>query len=279
MKEKVVVAAVQMDVSLFDAGKNLERMENAIKTSKLEKNADLIVFPELASIGYIKGRDKNFGCRYMKCADKIPGKFTNALGELAKKYDIYIISGMTEAHPTIPGTLYNSAVLMTPTGELAGVHRKAHIPGYEKHYFIPANTNDVFKTDLGTIGIGICYDNQFAELTRTYALKGAEILVMLWNMPDFSNDGTILHNLTSVRAFENRMYAVSCNRIGENNDIKFFGYSAIANPLGELTAFAKEENTIIYGVLKRDMLLTERAQMPIFRDRRPDLYGELVKPL
>ncbi len=279
MKEKVVVAAVQMDIALFDADKNLERMKNAIERAKLKQNADLIVFPELANIGYIKGRDKNFGCQYMKCADKIPGKFTKALGELAKKYDVYIIFGMAEAHPTIPGTLYNSAVLIEPTGKLAGVHRKAHIPGYEKHYFIPANTNDVFETDLGTIGIGICYDNQFAELTRTYALKGAEILVMLWNMPDFSNDGAILHNLTSVRAFENRMYAVSCNRIGENNEIKFFGYSAVANPLGELIACAKEEDTIIYGVLKRDMLLKERAQMPIFRDRRPELYDELVKPL
>ncbi|MGB8451294.1 MAG: carbon-nitrogen hydrolase family protein [Anaerocolumna sp.] len=279
MKEKVVIAAVQMDVSLFDAGKNLAKMENAIKTAKLEQNADLIVFPELASTGYIKGRDKDFGCQYMKCADKIPGEFTKALGELAMKYDVYIISGMAEAHPTIPGTLYNSAVLINPTGKLAGVHRKTHIPGYEKHYFIPANTNDVFDTDLGTIGIGICYDNQFAELTRTYALKGAEILVMLWNMPNFSNDGTILHNLTSVRAFENRMYAVSCNRVGENNDIRFFGYSAIANPLGELIDSAEGEDTIIYGILNRDMLLKERAQMPVFRDRRPDLYDELVKPL
>ena len=114
-------------------------------------------------------------------ADKIPGEFTEALGEIARKYDVYIISGMTEAHPQIPATLYNSAVLIDPKGEVAGGHRKVHIPGYEKHYFIPANTTDVFHTEIGTIGIGICYDNQFAELTRTYALKGAEILVMLWN--------------------------------------------------------------------------------------------------
>ena len=279
MKEKVIVAAVQLDIALFDAAKNLEKMEAAIKVAKTEKNADLIIFPELSSIGYIKGRDKEFGCQYINCADKIPGEFTEALGNLARKYGVYIISGMTEQHPSIPGTLYNSAVLINPNGTLTGVHRKAHIPGYEKHYFVPANTNDVFETDLGTIGIGICYDNQFAELTRTYALKGAEILVMLWNMPNFSNDGTILHRLTSVRAFENRMYAISCNRIGENNGIDFFGYSAIANPLGELIASAEGEDTIIYGTLERNTLLTERAQMPVFRDRRPDLYGELTKPL
>jgi predicted amidohydrolase len=279
MKEKVIVAVVQLDIILFDLNKNLCRIEAAIKTARQRTNVDLIVFPELASIGYIKERDKNFGCKYMKCTEKISGKFTKALGEFAKKYGVYIISGMTEAHPNIPGTLYNAAILLNPNGKLVGVHRKTHIPGYEKHYFVPANTTDVFETDLGTIGIGICYENQFPELTRTYALKGAEILVMLWNMPSFSNGGTILHNITSIRAFENRMYAISCNRIGENNNIIFFGYSAIANPLGNLIASAESEDTIIYGVLDRDILLTERAQMPIFRDRRPDLYNELVKPL
>ncbi|WP_190815614.1 carbon-nitrogen hydrolase family protein [Saccharopolyspora pogona] len=272
---------MQMDVSLLDASKNLERMKAAIEAARLAQDVDLVVFPELANIGYIKGRDKQFGGQYIKHAEKIPGEFTQALGELADEHDVHIISGMAEAHPTIPGTLYNSAVLIGPTGDLLGVHRKAHIPGYEKHYFVPSHTHasDVFETDLGTIGIGVCYDNQFAELTRTYALKGADILVMLWNMPSFSNGGTILHNLTSVRAFENRMYSVSCNRIGANHEIEFFGYSAIANPVGELIASAEGGETIIYGVLERDVLLEERSQMTIFRDRRPDLYGEVVKPL
>ena len=279
MKDTVVVAAVQMDIALFDASTNLERIRTAVETAKRERDADLVVFPELSNIGYIKRRDKKFGSRYMKCADTIPGEFTESLGQIARQHDVYLVAGMAEAHTTIPGTLYNSAVLIDPAGRLVGAHRKAHIPGYEKHYFIPANTNSVFETDIGTLGIGICYDNQFAELTRSYALQGAEILVMLWNMPNFSNDGTILHNLTSVRAFENRMYAVSCNRIGGTNDIDFFGYSAIANPLGELVATAHGEDTILYGELERDRILEERAQMTIFRDRRPELYDALVQPL
>ena len=102
---------------------------------------------------------------------------------------------------------------------------------------------------------------------------------MLWNMPNFSNQPQMLHRLTSTRAFENRFYAVSCNRIGENGGISFFGHSAIANPLGELISAAADEETILYGVLERDLLLAERAQMSIFRDRRPELYGELTKPL
>ncbi|MGW3471614.1 nitrilase-related carbon-nitrogen hydrolase [Saccharopolyspora sp. NPDC000995] len=66
MKEKVVVAAVQMDVFSLDASKNLERMETAIESARLAQDVDLVVFPELANIGYIKGRDKQFGGQYIK---------------------------------------------------------------------------------------------------------------------------------------------------------------------------------------------------------------------
>ena len=279
MKEKVLVAAVQCDIALFDKAANIAMIEQKTREAKEQGNVDLVVFPELANIGYIRERNKEFGCEYIKNADKIPGEFTDALCEIAKKNDVYLISGMAELHPQIPGTLYNTAVLVDPSGRIAGIHRKVHIPGYEKHYFIPSQTNDVFRTDIGTIGMGICYDNQFAELTRTFALKGAEFLVMLWNMPAFSNDGGVLHRLTSIRAFENRMYCISANRIGESAGMKFLGSSAIADPLGEYLARAEEEDTILYATMERDMILRERAQMPIFRDRRPDMYGELVKPL
>lgn len=279
VKNPVIVAAAQVDLQLFDASVNLAVIESRIRQAKEEKNADLVVFPELSNIGYISQRDKEFGLKYLQAASTIPGDFTDALGELARKYDVHIICGMAELHPVIPGTLYNSAVLLDRQGQIVGVHRKAQIPGYEKHYFIPSQTNNVFDTELGKIGIGICYDNQFCEFTRTLAVKGAEILVMLWNMPKFSNAPEMLYHLTATRAFENRFYAVSCNRLGENNGIGFFGHSCISNPLGELMAQAEEEDCILYATIDRDVILRERAQMPIFRDRRPDLYGELVKPL
>lgn len=279
MKEKLIVAAVQMDCALFDMEANLKYMRSAIARAKKEYKADLVVFPELNSVGYIKQRDKEFGCKYIKCADSIPGKFTDSLCEFAKEFDVHIISGMTQSHPTIPATIYNTAVLIDSNGTLVGKQQKVHIPGFEKHYFVPASSINVFKTLIGNIGISICYDGQFCELTRTLALKGAEIMVMLWNMPSFSNDPEMLQRLTSARAFENRFYVVSCNRIGENNGMEFFGHSAIADPLGTLIAKAKDEETIICAELEEDMLIRERAQMPIFRDRRPELYGELILPL
>ena len=85
MKEKVMAAAVQMDIALFDEAANLAYMESAIKKAKEEKNADLVVFPELCSIGYIRERNKEFGHKYVMGAEKVPGEFTEALGEMAKK--------------------------------------------------------------------------------------------------------------------------------------------------------------------------------------------------
>ena len=124
MKEKVNVAAVQTDITLFDVGANLAMIEKKVKEAKENGPVDLVVFPELASIGYIRERNKDFGCEYIKNAQKIPGEFTDSLGEIAKKNDVYIISGMTELHPQIPGTLYNTAVLVDPNGKIAGIHRR-----------------------------------------------------------------------------------------------------------------------------------------------------------
>ena len=277
VKDAIVVAAVQMDCKLFDVEANLQKMRSSVEKAKREHGAELIVFPELSSIGYIKDRDKEFGLEYINRAQKIPGPFTGALSEIAEEFGVHIISGMTQLHPIIPATIYNTAVLIDSSGKLVGIQQKIHIPGYEKHYFMPGNEIKVFDTALGKIGMSICYDGQFAEYTRTLALKGAEIMVMLWNMPGFSNEPEILQKLTATRAFENRFYAVSCNRIGTNSAVEFFGHSAISDPLGNLIACAGGEDTIIYAELERDVMVRERAQMPIFRDRRPEMYAELMR--
>jgi len=141
--------------------------------------------------------------------------------------------------------LYNSAVLISPKGELVGVHHKMHIPGEEKHYFMPGSTCDTYTTDIGNIGMSICYDGQFPEFTRSLALKGAEILCMIWNMPSFSNPPELLEHITATRAAENRMFAVSCNCLGVQGKIDFFGHSVISDPVGNFLATAGTKETII----------------------------------
>jgi predicted amidohydrolase len=254
-------------------------MKNSIAKAKNEENADLIVFPELSNTGYIKERDKKFGRQFIKYAEKIPGPSTEELGKQAKKYGAYLVVGLAEQHPEIPGMLYNAAVLINPKGELVGVHHKMHIPGEEKHYFMPGSTCDTYNTDIGNIGMSICYDGQFPEFTRSLALKGAEILCMIWNMPSFSNPPELLEHITATRAAENRMFAVSCNCVGVQGKIDFFGHSVISDPVGNFLATAGTKETIITATLKEEVLLEERIQQPVFRDRRPDMYSYLLKSM
>ncbi len=279
MKDRVLVSAVQMRTKWLDLKENFDYIKNSIAKAKNEENADLIVFPELSNTGYIKERDKKFGRQFIKFAEKIPGSSTEELGKQAKKYGVYLVVGLAEQHPEIPGMLYNAAVLINPKGELVGVHHKMHIPGEEKHYFMPGNTCDVYKTDIGNIGMSICYDGQFPEFTRSLALKGAEILCMIWNMPSFSNPPELLEHITATRAAENRMFAVSCNCLGVQGKIDFFGHSVISDPVGNFLATAGTKETIISATLKEEVLLEERIQQPVFRDRRPDMYSYLLKSM
>ena len=275
MKEKVEVAAVQMDIAWLDPEKNLERMLSFIEKIHSEKEVDLIVFPELANTGYVKQRDREFGKEYLKKAEKIPGPSTEALGDAAKRFGVYIISGFCELHPEIPGSVYNSAVMIGPKGEVVGVHHKLHLPGEENHYFYPGSTTDVYRTDLGTIGMLVCYDSIFPEISRVLALKGAEIICAPFNRPKRPSYDTLCF-IASSRAYENRLYFITCNRVGKEVS-EFLGRSAIAEPVGELLNEPTSEEEIIYATLYQDKILEERAYFPVFADRRPELYGAITQ--
>ena len=276
MKEKVEVAVVQMDVAWLDPEKNLKKMLGFIEKIMSEKDADLIVFPELANTGYIKERDKEFGKQYLKKAEKIPGPFTEALGDAAKRHGVYIVTGFCELHPEIPASIYNSAVIIGPTEGVMGVHHKLHIPGQENHYFYPGSTTDVYKTDLGTIGMLVCYDAVFPEISRVFALKGAEIICICFNRPKRPPHDSLSH-LGTTRAYENGVYAVVCNRVGKEVS-EFLGRSLIAGPDGQIVNQSLgETEEVIYATLDQDKILESRAFFPIFADRRPELYQTIVQ--
>jgi len=279
MKNQVIASAVQMSTKWLDVEANVRYIKDVIEKTKTEEKADLIVFPELSNTGYIKERDKVFGRKLVKIVDKIPGQVTDNLGKQAKKYGVYLVIGLAESHPEIPGSLYNSAVLIDPKGEIVGVQRKIHIPGEEKHYFMGGTNCETYKTDIGNIAMSICYDCQFPEYIRILALKGAEILCMCWSMPAWSNPSDLMQHFAAARAAENRMYVVSANRVGIEENSDFVGHSVISDPLGNFLATAGYEETVITATLKEEILLEERMQQPVFRDRRPELYSYLLKSM
>lgn len=293
MRTNVKVSMVQFASEWLQTERNAARMK-AFVEAEAKDGQDLIVFPELANTGYISPLEVEEQCGYpgmnyaqfasafMRAAETVPGPTTDALSDAARRYGVHVVVGMAQKHPVIPCSLYNSAVLIGPHGIL-GVHHKVHIPLNEKQFFYPGNTLDVFKTDLGTIGMQVCYDGRFPEITRVLALKGAEIICSPWcvpaifTVPDAENS---LKYRTYTRAQENGVFFVSCNRSGQEGKTIMLGRSVVSAPDGSFVAASQtSDEEVIRAELAEERLVRYRSKLSLFRDRRPELYDLICKPL
>jgi predicted amidohydrolase len=124
MKDHVDAALVQMSTEWLEPEQNRGKMLSYVESVCTEAPTDLIVFPELATTGYVVGRDADFNARFIEASEKIPGPTTEVLCEAARTHRVHIIFGMSEIHPKIPATLYNSAILINAHGRVEGVHHK-----------------------------------------------------------------------------------------------------------------------------------------------------------
>lgn len=273
---QVKVAVAQMDPKL---GRNAENLERILSLSReaAEQGAKLVVFPECATSGYGFG---DLASAYA-AADVIPGPATKALVRVCADLDAYVVVGMLERFGG--ENVYNSAVLVGPEG-LVGVYRKAHLPflGVDR-LTTPGDTGFcVWDTAIGRVGITICYDLRFPEAMRALALAGADIIALPTNWPDGSQNAPQF--VTRTRALENRVFVLACNRCGEERGFWFFGHSQITDPRGNVLAEAGAHEAICYAEIepeqarqKRIVLRPGEFELDTVGDRRPDLYGPLIK--
>lgn len=268
-----------MEVKGLDPQSNLRHMCELIDRVAADGNHDLIVFPELANSGYVKTGDPEFRRDYLRCGEKIPGTFTNKLGEQAKKYGVYIVSGLLETHPHIPYALYNSAVLIGPSGDIIGVQHKIHLPLPERNFFYPGGKTDVFAVELGNIALQICADGAFPELSRIFALKGAEIVCTPYCAPSGRNFEERIPHSAACRAMENMNFYIASSRVGSDASGSFVGHSCIAGPMGHLLAASNsDKEEIITTTLEEEKLIEARGYSLYLSYRRPELYTLLTEP-
>ena len=149
----------------------------------------------------------------------------------------------------------------------------------EKYYFRPGSEFPVFETDVGNIGIIICYDRLFPETFRILALKGADLIIVPATIfprpePTVSGDWTFV---ARTRAVENGVFAVFVNRAGGEAGLHYFGHSLIVNPDGNILT----QSGFNEGVLTADIDLDEvdacRRRRVYTRDRRPEIYSKLTE--
>lgn len=277
------MSLIQLASTWLDREANARRMAELVRREAAEHQADLIVFPELATTGYIEPfTDKEFALRLYAQSEVVPGPTTEALGAAARQHGVHVVTGISRLHPTIPHVLFNSAVLIGPDGGIVGVQNKVHACKEEKNYYVAGNSIDVFQTNLGNLGLSVCYDVRFPEVARIQALKGAEIIVSVWasfKQPNRIPNDSIIYRC-ATRAMENAVFFLGANRSGREGNREFYGRSVIAAPSGDIIARSHgEREEIVRGALEATALREQRAHYTIFRDRRPELYGSLIEPL
>jgi predicted amidohydrolase len=270
MRGKIKVVLAQIKCKPEDKIENLKKMQKAVIEAKKHK-ADLIIFPELSLTGYVI-RDQIYDL-----AETIPGSSYNIMEEMARKTKLHIIFGMPELSEKAEAIIYNTAVFVGPEG-LIGKYRKMHLPTHsvfeEKRYFRQGYRTAVFDTALGKIGLIICYDIFFPELSRLMRLKGAQLIICISASP--STRRMFFETLTIARAMENAAFLAYVNLVGIEDGLQFWGGSRVVGPSGKVFAQAKydEEDFVICNVDYADMRSVE-AFVPTLKDLRPELFSEL----
>jgi predicted amidohydrolase len=266
MNPKVAVA--QMGCRLGNVEHNLATISSlAARTAKRE--ADITCFPELATTGYA------LNVKWRKYSETIPGPTANRLAHMAEEFGLYVICGMAE-RDSRSKRIFDSAVLINPSGDFVGVYRKVHLWDIERKYFTPGSQFPVFKTKVGRIGIGICYDLEFPEPARAMALQGAEIIFFASAQP--SPMGNQVDTYVRSRAGENCLFVAHSNRIGREGRLVFFGQSQIVSPL--CRALARKEKGPGFAFAQvdiRSMYRLREKKLPYLEQRIPRAYTALVK--
>lgn len=186
--------------------------------------AQIVVLPELSNSGYV------FRAAEEVDAAAVPrdGELLQGWIEEAGRGDALIIGGFCERAPD--GKLYNSSALVDGEGVLA-VYRKLHLWNEEARWFSPGDEPaPVVDTRYGRIGLAVCYDIEFPELTRGLALQGADLIALPANWPrgdTLPNGRPILHSLAAVTAYLNRVFVAVCDRCGIERGLEFEGGSVI----------------------------------------------------
>jgi len=263
--KKIRVSLVQAAPVLGDRGANLRTIERYVEKEK----ADLIVFPELFLTGYL-------------CRDELPrlgikenGVEIQRLEKIANSAESHIIVGA----PVIgeKGELFNSSLLIGPDGYI-GRYDKLYLPTFlpfeEKIFFHEGKGLPVFDTEIGRLGMLICYDIFFSEVAEGLAMQGAEIIVNISASPTISRK--FFETLIPARAVENTVFYLYNNLVGTEERLTFWGGSTVVNPKGFIISkgeYFKEQ--AVRATLDMREIQSARLGRPVLRDKRGEVFDIL----
>lgn len=248
---------------------NLEKSLVAIKMAA-DNGADLILFPEVQLTEFFPQYPRRDVRKYEVSIDsKIVKEFCNA----CKKHNIMAIPNL---YLKEEGKAYDASILIGRTGEIIGIQKMVHVAQaekfYEQDYYTPSDTGfQVFKTDIGTIGIVVCFDRHYPESIRTEVLKGAD-LILIPTVNTEAEPMKMFEMELCVQAFQNSTWVAMCNRVGSEGEMNFAGESLVINANGETIRKADDTEQILYVEISLEEARNIRMSKPYIDLRRTEWY-------
>ena len=282
---KINVALCQMNV-MDDKEKNIEKAILMIRQSK-KQGADLAVLPEMFNCPYENEK-------FIEYAEELEESVTlKEIAKVAKEENIHVLAGSIpelelneknnddKDNINEKQSIYNTSVFFDNHGKILGKHRKMHLFDIDvkgKIYFKESDTlsagNEftVIKTALAKIGIGICYDIRFVELSRIMALEGAEILIFPGAF-NLTTGPAHWQMLFKSRALDNQVYAIGvAPALDKDANYNSYGHSIAVNPWGEVIEELSFDEELKIVEIDLDEISRIREEIPVLKNRRTDLY-------
>jgi omega-amidase len=260
----VKVALAQLEIAVGKPDANLLQARGQVARAQ-ELGAQMVLLPELWSSGYDLGRASELG------SPMDHGTFAE-MAALAREFSVCLGGSALEAED---GRFFNTQVVYGPDGRRLAHYRKIHLFGLmnEPEFLSPGARPALAELSWGTAGMAVCYDLRFPEMFRSYALDGAQMLLLSaeWPHPRLEHWRTLLR----ARAIENQIFVAACNSVGEGNGNVFCGHSMIVDPWGEILVEAGEDATVVSAEIDLAQVAEIRGRYPFLADARADL-GELV---
>lgn len=254
---------VQLETIAGDIDKNINKVITLLENSK-HTSADLIILPELWTTGWDCPNFHNYSENIYE------SKTYNFLKQLSTKYNSNIIGGSAILRKDGQKDR-NTCLIFNRKGNLINTYDKFHLFSHrgqsEGSYLQEGDSPLIVKTDIGKIGISICYDIRFPELFRLYAFNDADLIVNMAAWPKQYTDEYV--TLSKARAIENQIFFASCCLTGKINDsFSFSGNSFVTDFKGRVLGSLKNEEAVLSVSINLEEMKEYREQMPILRDTK-----------
>lgn len=266
MNHMIRLAVVQLGTGK-DKAENIAKMRTWVGRISASK-PDLIVFPE-GYMFYSPGEPKEV---VYENSESLDGSWVNSVSKVAKDYNVSIVAGMFEKDREAK-RVFNTTLYVGSKGELEHVYRKGHLYdafGYKESDVFASGDGPLKVVTIGDVkfGVCVCYELRFPEVARTYALSGADLLVIptAWVRGLLKEEHLL--TLAKARSIENTMYVAISAQIGG----VYTGISAVFDPMGVATSRASETESYIISEISRERIIEVRQKMPVLNQRRSDLY-------